>query len=171
MEESLAQVNALATDTFGSVWHIASDFLVVIVIFSVIFFLAWRANRGFIISFTLSLYVAYALYSVFPYASLLPSTTPLVALFSAAALFVLITGIAFMVLHRAIVSDFISIGLLGLIVLSLLAAGFLLALIFHVLPIQAIYDFTPAVTSLFAPNEYFFWWFTAPLVGLFFLAR
>jgi hypothetical protein len=171
IEESLTEVNALATNTFGSVWHIASDFLVLIVIFFVVFLVAWRVGRGFIVSLLISLYVGYALYSIFPYASYLPADSPVIALISSLAVFIAITVVAFLILHRAIVSDFISIGVVGLIILSLLGAGFLLALAFHAFPIRAIYDFSPAISALFAPNEYFFAWFVAPLLGLFFIVR
>ena len=32
-------------------------------------------------------------------------------------------------------------------------------------------SFFAGVAALFAPVKYFFWWFSAPAIGLFFLAR
>jgi hypothetical protein len=74
-------------------------------------------------------------------------------------------------MRRVVVSDFIHIGSLGLILLSFLAAGFLLALAYHVFPVAQVYHFTPALDMLFASKTYFFFWFIAPAVGLFFLAH
>ena len=77
----------------------------------------------------------------------------------------------FIILRRVVVSDFLYVGIFGLAALSFFAAAFLIALAYHVFPVADVYNFTPAIDLLFAPKEYFFWWFIAPAVGLFFLAR
>ena len=167
----LGNLNTIATQSALGAWSWASDFLIVIILCGVLFLFAWYMGRGPFIGLLISLYAGYALYSVFPYASFLPASPPLVALGSAIAVYAVLAGIAYVILRRAVVSDFVYIGLFGLGVLSFLGAGFLLALAYHVFPIHEVYTFTPAVDMLFAAKQYFFWWFIAPLLGLFFLAR
>ncbi len=171
MADSITEVNAIATESVSTIWAMASDFIVVIALFAIVFFFAWRGGKGFILSLNFSLYAAYALYAVFPYSSILPASTPLVHLGATLIVFAAFATLAFMILHRVIAPDFVSIGMVGLLILSLLTTGFLLALAFHAFPIAAIYEFSPAIQMLFAPDQYYFWWFIAPLGGLFFLAR
>jgi hypothetical protein len=52
------------------------------------------------------------------------------------------------------------------IVLSFLSAAFLMALAYHVFHVTNIYTFPEPMNTLFAPDQYFFWWFAAPLIGL-----
>lgn len=168
---SLDSVSTLATQSALSAWAWGSDFLMVLVLFGLLFLFAWYMGRGPFVALLISLYVGYALYSVFPFMSYAPTSPPLAALATALALYVAGTGIAYLVLRRAVVSDFIYVGLFGLAFLSLLAAGFLIALAYHVFPVASVYTFTPAIDFFFAAKEYFFWWFIAPLIGLFVLAR
>ena len=169
--DGIAQVNALATHTALTAWNFGSDFLIVIVLFAVLFLFARYVGRGPFIAALLSFYGAYALYTVFPYMSYLPKSPPLTALLAHVGLYAALALAFFIILRRVIASDFLYIGLFGLFGLSFLGAGFLLALAYHVFPITDLYHFTPAVDALFAPKAYFFLWFAAPAVGLFFLAR
>jgi hypothetical protein len=77
----------------------------------------------------------------------------------------------YLILRRVVVSDFLYIGIFGTLILALLGATFLIAMAYHVFPVADVYNFTPAMDALFAPQKYFFWWFVAPALGLFFLAR
>lgn len=167
----LTDINTLATHSALSAWAWGSDFLIVIIIFSALFLFAWYMGRGPFIALLVSLYAGYALYSTFPYAALLPAAPPLVALGVDMAVYVVLSGIAYLILRRAIVSDFVTIGLFGLAILSIAGAGFLLALAYNLFPVHDVYSFAPALDVLFAPKQYFFWWFAAPLIGLFILAR
>ncbi|MHB8660648.1 MAG: hypothetical protein ACYC75_01755 [Minisyncoccota bacterium] len=169
--DAIAQVNTLATHTALSVWGVASDFLIILVLLSVFFLFAWYVGRGPFVAVILAFYSAYALYVAFPYLSYLPSAPPVAALLAHLALYAALTFVFYVILRRVVVSDFLYVGLFGLIALSFLASAFLLALAYHVFPIASIYHFTPAIDVLFAPDKFFFWWFIAPAVGLFFLAR
>ena len=169
--EGLAQVNTLATNTALSAWNFASDFLIIIVLLAVFFLFAWYAGRGPFVALLLAFYTAYALYVVFPYKSYLPTAPAMSALLAQAGLYFALVLLFFIVLRRIIVSDFLYVGVFGLIALSFLGAAFLLALAYHVFPVADVYRFTPALDALFAQKAYFFWWFSAPAVGLFFLAR
>ena len=169
--DALAQVNTLATHTALSVWGVASDFLIVFILLSVFFLFAWYVGRGPFVAVLLAFYAAYALYLAFPYISYLPTAPATTALLAHIGLYVALTFAFYIILRRVVVSDFLYIGIFGLMGLSFLAAAFLLAFAYHVFPVASIYHFTPAIDVLFAPKEFFFWWFIAPAVGLFFLAR
>lgn len=169
--EGLTQVNTLATNTALSMQGVVSDFLIIIVLLSAFFLFAWYVGRGQLVAILLAFYTAYALYSTFPFQGFLPTAPALTALLSQLALYGGLTFLFYVVLRRVVVSDFLYVGVFGLAALSFLAAAFLIALAYHVFPVADVYTFTPALDALFAPKDYFWWWFAAPAIGLFFLAR
>ncbi|MFZ3043779.1 MAG: hypothetical protein WA058_01585 [Minisyncoccia bacterium] len=169
--QGIAQVSTLATQYSLSAWSSASDFLIIIVLVSLLFFYGWYVGRGPFVAILLAIYAGYAVYVAFPYASLLPTAPALTALLAQAGVYLGVSFVFFIVLRRVVVSDFLYVGVFGLIALSFFATGFLLALAYHVFPVAPVYHFTPAMDLLFASKQYFFWWFIAPAVGLFFLAR
>ncbi len=169
--QGLAQVNTLATHTALTVWNGMSDFLIVLILVSVFFLFAWYMGRGPLVAVLLAFYCAYALYIVFPYMSYLPTAPAMTALLAHIGVYLGLSFLFYIILRRVVVSDFLYVGIFGLIALSFFGAAFLLALAFQVFPVADVYRFTPAVDLLFAPKAYFFWWFVAPAVGLFFLAR
>lgn len=169
--DGLSHVNALATATAFNVWSVAGDFLIVLALFGALFLFAWYVGRGPFVALLLAFYAAYALYAVFPYGSFLPSAPAGTALAAHVGLYAAFAFAFYIILRRVVVSDFLYTGILGIIALSFLGAGFLLALAYHVFPVSSVYHFTPAVDLLFAQAKYFFWWFAAPAIGLFFLAR
>lgn len=169
--EGLTQVNELATNTAVTAWNAASDFLVIIILFGVLFLFAWYIGRATLVSVLLAFYAAYAVYVIFPYAEYLPTAPAMTALLSHIGLYAAITLLFYIILRRVVVSDFLYVGILGTIILSFLGATFLIALAYHIFPVADVYRFTPAIDLLFAAKEYFFWWFSAPAIGLFFLAR
>ncbi len=169
--DGLAQVNTLATNTALTVWSYASDFLIIIILLTTFFLFAYYVGRDHLVAILLSFYAAYALYTIFPYTSFLPTAPASTVLFAHIGLYAAFILLFYIILRRVVVSDFLHIGLFGLIVLSFLGSAFLIALAYHVFPVADLYTFTPAVAALFAPVKYFFWWFIAPAVGLFFLAR
>lgn len=169
--DGLAKVNDLATNTALSAWSSVSDFLIIIILFSILFLFAWYVGRATLVSVLIAFYGAFAIYKVFPFMSYLPTAPALTALLAQVALYAGLTLVFYIILRRVVVSDFLYVGIFGTIILSFLGAAFLIALAFNVFPVATIYTFTPAVSALFAPVEYFFWWFIAPAVGLFFLAR
>ena len=169
--DGLAKVNELATNYAFTAWNSASDFLIIIILFSILFLFAWYIGRATLVSVLLAFYAAYAIYITFPYASLLPTAPAMTALLSQMALYAGLTLVFYIILRRVVVSDFLYVGIFGTIILSFLGATFLIALAYHVFPVADVYNFTPAIDLLFAAKQYFFWWFAAPAIGLFFLAR
>jgi len=171
MNETATQIQTLATHTTASITSVTSDLLVVIVLAGALFVFARYIGRGPFVALLISLYVGLALYVIFPFMSYLPSAPAFTALISDVALFSILSAIAYFILRRIVVSDFISVGTIGLVILSLLGAGFILALAYQVFPVRAVHIFTPAVDALFAVKNYFFWWIAGPIIGLFFFAR
>lgn len=169
--DGIAQVSTLASHTALSAWGIASAFLAVIIVSAVLFLFAWYVGRGPFVALLLSLYGAYALYTVFPFMTSVPNTPALTGLIAHLGLYAALAFVFFLVLRRVIVSDFLYIGIFGLIALSVLGAGFLFALAYQVFPVTDVYHFTPSIDALFAPQQYLFWWIAAPLAGLFIWAR
>lgn len=168
---SIAQASAFATSTALSVWAVANDFLILLILFGLLFVFARYVGRGPFVGLLLSFYAAYALYDLFPYASLLPAAPPATALFAHFGLYSAFVFLFYLILRRVAVSDFLYIGLIGRIILSFLGAAFLIALFAHLFPVTSLYQFTPAIVKFILPAKYFFWWFSAPAVGLFFFAR
>lgn len=168
---TVAQLSTLATHTALSVWTMANDFLIVIILLAALFIFARYVGRGSFVALLLAFYAAYAPYILFPYTSFLPTAPPLIAFLSHIGLYAVLVLIFFIILRRVIVSDFLFIGNFGLVVLSFLGAAFIIALASHVFLISSVYHFTPATATLFSPNRYFFWWFSAPALGLLFFAR
>ena len=169
--DAIAQVNTLATNTALTVWNSASDFLIIIILVTVFFLYAWYIGRGQLVSILLAFYCAYALYVMFPFMSYLPTAPAMTTLLAQVGVYAGLSILFFIILRRVVVSDFLYVGIFGLAALSFFAAAFLIVLAYHVFPVVDVYNFTPAIDLLFAPKEYFFWWFIAPAVGLFFLAR
>lgn len=171
--QGIAQVNTLATHTALSAWSVISAFLGILVLTLAFFLFAYYVGRGPFVALLLSLYGAYSVYAVLPplITNFLPTAPAMTALISHLGIYAALAFVFYMILRRVVVSDFLYIGLFGLIALSFLAAAFLLALGYHVFSVVSVYSFTPAIATLFAPAQYFFWWFIAPIVGLFFLAR
>lgn len=169
--EGLSQVNTIATHTALTVYGYVGNFLALLILAAAFFLLARFLGRGPFVALLLSLYAGYAVYVSFPYESFLP-TAPAITAFAAHAGLYGVTVVAFyLILRRVVVSDFLYIGLFGTIALSLLASAFLIALGYHVFAAQHIYTFPSIIQSLFAPAQYFFWWFISLAVGIFFLAR
>lgn len=168
---SLVEVTNIAVPLATSAWSAMSDFVIILAMVLVFILFSRYVGRGPFVGVMLSFYTAYALYVAFPYMDLLPSAPAITAVATRTALYLGLAFVFYIILRRVVVSDFLYIGSIGLIVLSFLATGFLLALAYHVFSITMVYQFTPAIDLLFAPKEYFFYWFLAPAIGLFFLAR
>jgi hypothetical protein len=120
----IAQVNTLATHTALTAWSAASAFLIVLVLLGVLFLFAWYVGRGPFVALLLAFYAAYALYGAFPYTSLLPTAPPLTALFAHIGLYAGLVFAFYIILRRVVVSDFLYIGIFGLIALSFFGRRF-----------------------------------------------
>lgn len=166
----LGQVTAAAGQVLTPVWSFVSGFLILLILMGVLLLFSRYMGYGPFISLICAFYIGYAFYAAFPYRSLLPSSPPQAALTATACVYFAFVLLAYLILRRVAASDFIHIGAFGLLLLSFLTAAFLIVLAYDAFPVRAVYAFTPALDHLFAAKKYFFWWFTGPLIGLFYLA-
>ena len=146
---------------------IVGDFVSFIIVAFLVLFFALYFGRDRLAPLIASLYAALALYAAFPYMDVLGDNPyfkiGLYALFAFFG-FVIFSGLSyFMAAHSG--------GFISEAVMSVLIAGFILAISMHVLPVENIYTFSAATRAFFASNTAFFWWLVAPLAGLFFLGR
>ena len=168
---SLNQVSTVATTAAHSAWNVVGDFVVVLALVVLLFLLARYVGRGSFVTAVISLYAGFALYQQFPYLGMLGNASGSALIAEKIALYLAASFVAYLVVRRVIVSEFLYINAVGLIVLSVVTAGFLLALAFALFDVPSVYTFTPPIVALFAPKQYFYAWFVAPLAGLFFLTR
>lgn len=165
-------LNSLMTGGFADIVGFFGNFLVLLILAALLFFFALRAGRAMLISLILALYVGFALFSVFPYKEMfLIGDTSLVRSVAGIALFGVFTFFPYVLLRRVSTSGTVHINPLVLALLTLVTGGFILALGYHVLNIAAVIPLTPSLDALFAPDKYFFWWFLAPLIGVYTTAR
>ena len=169
----LAEVQGLATTITENAWLWAGNFLTLIVLTVAFLFFAMRGGRSGLISLILALYAGYAIYVVFPYTDFIVTLggTALVKAILSILVFAVCTALPFMIIKRLTGGGFGSLTFVPNLVLSFLAAALILVLAYHVFEISNIYSFSDPLNQLFAPQGYFFWWFIAPLAGLFIFAR
>lgn len=173
LDQSVIEVGNIATELGMSAWVWAGNFLALIVLTLVLFVFAIRRGGSGLISVNLALYAGYGLYTVFPYreAVIGVGATPLVQATLSIVLFILMTALPFVISLRLTSQSFGALSILQNFALAFLAAGFMMALGYHVFDISNIYTFSEPLNQLFAPEGYFFYWFAAPLLGLYFIAR
>ena len=164
-------VNLAATGGFAEIVTFVGNFLVLLIVAGVFFFFALKVGRAAFITLIMSLYAGFALFTVFPYTKLLVGDAPMTVFVANAIVFGVLTFFPYVLLRRISTSGSIHINPLLLAGLAFLAAGLVLAIGYHVLGLSAAIPLTPSLTALFAPDSYFFWWFAAPLVGIFLTAR
>lgn len=166
-------ISGIATNGAHSAWLLVGNFLVLLVLTVIMIGFSYKAGRGGIISLLMSFYAGYAIYMVFPYTKDIVSSggSPIVKAIISVALYAAATFIPFHFIQRLTSGGFGVLSFVPRFALSFLSAAFLLTLAYHVFHVQNIYTFPNPIDSLFAPDEYFFWWFIAPLIGLLFLVH
>ena len=171
--EVIDSVSGLATSGITSVWLLVGNFLVLLVLTVLMIGFSYKAGKGGLISLTVAFYAGYAIYMIFPYTEdiLDAGGSTAVKVVISIALYAAATFIPFHFIQRITSGGFGVLSFVPRFVLSFLAAAFLLTLAYHVFHVSNIYTFPNPIDKLFAPNEYFFWWFIAPLVGLWFLVK
>ncbi len=170
-DSGLGQVVAVASQTLSPAWVWASSVLILIILVVALVGFARVMGYGPFVGLIGALYIAYALYAAFPYSDYLPTAPAWTALGARVALYLAFFVAGYVILRKVAASDFVRIGSIGLIIIAFLTAGFIMALIYQSFPVRTVYHFSAPLDALFAAKEWFFAWFVAPLVGLFFLAR
>ena len=165
-------INSFATGGLGDIVSFIGSFLVLLVIAVALFLFALRAGRATFASLILALYAGFGLYTIFPYKDLLGAGgTPLVATASGLLIFGILTFVPYMLLRRVITGGHTRIDPITLVVLSLVTAGFILALAYNFFNLESVLPLSGSLKALVEPDSYLFWWFAAPLAGIFFATR
>lgn len=169
MDSILSSINASAT----SAWTLMASVLALIVLTAILLVFALRGGRSALISLILAMYAGYAIYAVFPFTDeiLEAGGTALVRTILSICIFAAATVLPFILIKRLTSAGFGSLSFVPNLLLSFLAAAFILALGYQLFAISSIYPLTDTLDSAFAPTQYFFYWFIAPLLGLFLFAR
>lgn len=150
-----------------SAFTFGSDFLSFIVLTVLVLLFSVYFGRDRFAPLIAGLYAALAVYQAFPYTpSFIDGPLPKIILYIvlSALGFFAFSGLSYF-MARAGGSFFSSL------LLSIVVAGFVLAISIHILPVSDVYHFASATQALFASNQAFFWWLAAPLAALFFFGR
>jgi len=166
------QISNFATAAAQNAWALVGNFLLLIILTVLMVLFSYR-SRGGIISLVIAMYAGYAIYVLFPFTQTIIGfgTTTLVKAIISIGLYVLASIVPVIFTQRLTHGG---IGILSAVprfVVSFLAAAFIIAVAYHVFGISHLYTFPKPLDQMFAPNQYFFWWFIAPLVGLFILVH
>jgi len=154
------------TTSAASAWGLIGNVFVFLIIVAALVVFSMRVGKAALLSLILSLYVGYAVYSVFPFAEL-AGGTPV----GNVVVYLVMVALSYLLVRRVGTSGAGGTRILPLIVLCALTGGFVMALGYAAFDIDTVYDFPKTLDLLFAPAQYFFWWFIAPLVGVFALGR
>lgn len=167
------QVTDFASHSAASAGVWATNFLILLILFGLMLAFSYKAGRGGIISLLLSFYAGYAIYSLFPYTNAIITAggTPIIKAVISIVIYSIATYVPFHFIQRLTKGGFGVLSFIPRFVLSLLAATFLLAVGYHVFHVSNIYTFPEPMNTLFGPDQYFFWWFIAPMLGLIFLVH
>jgi hypothetical protein len=167
------QITNYLSGSLSSVWALAANFLILLVLSVVMIGFSYKGGRGGIISLLVAFYAGYGIYLAFPYTDALLNAggTPLIKAVISVVIFLIASFVPFEFIQRLVGGGFGVLSVVPRFALSILAACFLMALAYHVFHVSNIYTFPEPMNTLFGPNQYFFWWFIAPLAGLFFLVH
>ncbi len=172
MEDIAVQVGNFTTAAASNSVALISNFIILLAL-TVGFILFSYRSKGGIVSMIMSFYVAYALYLVFPYTKQIIDTagSPLMKSVISVAIYAIACVVPYLFVERLVSGGIGILSVFPRFGLSFLAATFLMALAYHVFPVSHIYTFPEPMNTLFAPDQYFFWWFLAPLLGLILLVH
>lgn len=173
MTEALGEIGGITTTVGATAWLWGGNFLALIILTAILLVFAMRGGRSGLISLMISFYVGYAIYILFPFAELVVGVggSGFIKAILSIGMFAIATFVPFVVIRRITGGGFGSLSFLQNLLLSLLTSAFLIALGYHVFDIHQIYTFPAPMDQLFAPEGLFFYWFVAPLIGLFLFAR
>ncbi len=173
MNNLALQISNIAAMSASHAWAIVGNFLILVILTGIMIGFSYYGGKGGIISLLIAFYCGYGIYTAFPYTTSIIEAggAPIFKALLSLILFTLSILFPYVFVNRLIKGGFGVLSFLPRFVLSFLAACFLMALAYHVFNVTHIYTFPEPMNSLFAPNQYFFLWFVAPLAGLFFLVH
>ena len=163
-------------DALGAVASMSLDTIILVVIFVILFGYGLKYGKRKIISLILSFYISIPIVFSFPYLQKISffGETEKAILYSQIGLFILIIIFINIAIDMVIIWELSSRGLRKLFemgALALASGGLLVAISYHTVKINTLYDFASPIDGLFASTTMFFWWLVIPLVAIFFTVR
>jgi hypothetical protein len=155
-----------------AILHFLSESAYLLIVFSFFLILAVVKGRQLIINLICGLYLALLLSSQFPYYDKLLGDLGQASVVAGAKLgiFLLTTILATWLFSRLMPREYQEKKIESFgkkILLSIAATILVMSFSFNVLPVTEFLVPGTPIQSLFAPQEYFFWWLVAPLIILF----
>lgn len=172
MDQIALQVSNIATNVASHAWTVTSNFIILLVLTVAFVLFSYRTRAG-IVSIIVAFYAGYALYVVFPYTHDIVAAggSPLMKAIISASIFLIACIVPYLFVERLVSGGIGILSVFPRFGLSFLAATFLIALAYHVFNVTHIYSFPEPMNTIFGPDQYFFWWFVAPLIGLLLLVH
>lgn len=165
-------VNTLADVFFVSPF----DILIISLLFGMLVGFGFQYGKRHIITLLLTAYLTTLLYIFFPYtekilefeSDALPLTAIIIATFT-----VLFLALYVLFIRMVHISFPLSSGKrwLEVLLIGFVGTTFIIALLYHIIPLEAVYDFSPPIDRFFESTTAFFWWLVAPLVVLLVLGK
>ncbi len=152
----------------GTVTSLGGDFFAFLLVAAIAALYGFYAGRDRLAIFILAVYPAALLYTIFPYGDWIFKNFgggPWIPLFLFLGIFV-----ACIIALSQMVSPNMGGALSGLPSLLIMAVAFataVLGIATHIVPVTQIYQFTPAITTLFSGSIPFFLSLAAPLLAMF----
>jgi len=167
--EVLANLENISTILSNPTWDILAIFFFLLAGF----FYGLLAGKQRLMASLFSFYVAILLFTNFNYLDFFTQGKKIfdIFLFRAACLLILIILLNIVFAKRVFVGSRKSTGWWQAFTLSFLEVGLLMSAIFQLLPAKELFTFSPAVQTLFASQQSFFWWLALPIIALFFIVR
>lgn len=156
----------------GTFTSLSSDTVILLILFSVILFISIRQGKSYIASAILSVYIASFFYTNLPFTkSLMNVVKGTSSIFwNHLAVFLLLFIPTYFILNKVVVADF-GKGPFRFILAgasSLAFLGLIMSIFYHIIPLEPIYNFSPAIDNLFETDIAYTFWILAPLLVLFF---
>lgn len=168
---NMDQVTALANSGASGVLPVVMNFIALIVLSIVLFAFAMRAGRPAFISLMLSLYVGLGLFLVFPWKDQLMTGDGMTKAVAALLIYIGLSAVPFLILRKVNTMGLMRIHPVPLFIVSMLAAGSILAIGYHFLSLAVILPATPPIAAYVLPEQFLFYWLAAPLVALLIVAH
>lgn len=147
-----------------------TDVLVIvgIVVVGTFFTFFFGKSRG--VTAILSLFGAIPLFQAFPFTTKLTvATGALPQALNVVGIFLVFVIFLYFLLDRYVVGDFVEGNFFKSVLMGIAFTAVILALVYFVLPFDAIYNFQPNIDQWFSGNFTLFWWLIAPLIIIFFI--
>jgi hypothetical protein len=146
---------------------------VLLAAFGALFAYAVVRGQRALLSLVFGLYIALLISLEFPYYEAVTRSMTFVSPSGVKsiffALFTAFGSILFERLLSRLLDETAIEGVWRKVILSFLATALVLSYSYHVLPLSSLLDPGAKIGALFAPQEYFFWWLLAPLIGIMFV--